>query len=69
MANDIPENSVAVGSPAKVVSTLTDYLDKINLQMNEYPVFEKEYTMGQGVSKEMKQEMNGKMNDRYGFVR
>jgi len=69
VANDIPENSVAVGSPAKVVSTLTDYLGKINLQMNDYPTFEEEYTLRQGVSKEKRQEMNDEMKDRFGFVR
>ena len=69
VVNNIPENSVAVGSPAKVVSTLTDYLDKINLQMNDYPTFEEEYTLRQGVSKEKRQEMNHEMKDRFGFVR
>lgn len=69
VANDIPENSVAVGSPAKVVSTLTDYIGKVKLQMNDYPTFEEEYTLRQGVSKEKRQEMNDKMKDRYGFVR
>ena len=69
VANDIPENSVAVGSPAKVVSTLADYLDKINLQMNDYPTFGEEYTLRQGVSKEKRQEMNHEMKDRFGFVR
>ena len=69
VANDIPENSVAVGSPAKVVSTLADYLDKIDLQMNDYPTFEEEYTLRQGVSKEKRQEMNHAMKDRFGFVR
>ena len=69
VVNDIPENSVAVGSPAKVVSTLADYIDKINLQMNDYPTFEEEYTLRQGVSKEKRQEMNHEMKDRYGFVK
>ena len=69
VVNNIPENTVAVGSPAKVVSTLTDYLGKINLQMNDYPTFEEEYTLRQGVSKEKRQEMNDEMKDRFGFVR
>ena len=69
VVNNIPENTVAVGCPAKVVSTLTDYLDKINLQMNDYPTFEEEYTLRQGVSKRKRQEMNHEMKHRFCFVR
>jgi maltose O-acetyltransferase len=69
VVNNIPENTVAVGSPAKVVSTLSDYLVKVNSQMNDYPIFEEEYTLRKDVSKGRMKEMNQKMKDRYGFVR
>ena len=68
VTNDIPKNSVAVGSPAKVISTLQEYLNKVKLQMNKYPVFEEDYTIMHSVSREKMEEMNEKMIDRYGFI-
>ena len=69
VVNNIPENTVAVGCPAKVVSTRADYLVKVKSQMNDYPIFEEEYTLRKAVSKVKMKEMNQKMKDRYGFVR
>lgn len=45
VSKDIPSNSLAVGVPARVVSTLEDYLNKEKLMMNEHNTFEKEYTL------------------------
>jgi maltose O-acetyltransferase len=40
VAEDIPENSVASGNPAKVIGSYLDYLDKNKDRFNQFPVFE-----------------------------
>ena len=42
---DIPENSVAVGNPARVVKSMTDYLDKKKSLMTEENCFGEEFTL------------------------
>lgn len=37
VSRDVPPNSVAVGSPAKVVSTLDDYVEKLKSRNQAYP--------------------------------
>lgn len=45
VSKSIPSNSLAVGVPAKVISTLEDYLNKEKLMMNEDNTFEEEFTL------------------------
>ena len=45
VSRDIPEGSVAVGIPAKVVKSLDDYLNREKGRMNENNVFGEEYTL------------------------
>ena len=42
---DIPDNSVAVGSPAKVIKSLDDYLEIKKREMKEGNVFGEDYTL------------------------
>ncbi|WEK05817.1 MAG: acyltransferase [Candidatus Devosia phytovorans] len=37
VSRDVPENSVAVGSPAKVVASLDDYIEKLRARNLDYP--------------------------------
>ena len=66
---DIPKNSVCVGNPAKIVGSLSDFLDKNKDLMRKHPLFEEEYTLRSGVNKKMKKEMLELMKDRLGFVK
>lgn len=45
VASDIPSNSVAAGSPARVICSLDDYLQKEKAQMNDGNVFGEQYTL------------------------
>lgn len=45
VTKDIPENSVAVGNPARVVSTLQDFLAKEKQMMHDQNTFDDEYTL------------------------
>jgi len=66
---NIPDNSVAVGNPAKVVSTLDEFVKKNKGLTNKYPKFEDEYTLRKNISDKMKHEMNILMEDGVGFVK
>lgn len=45
VTKDIPSNSLAVGMPARVISTLDVYLQKEKEKMNENNLFSAEYTL------------------------
>jgi maltose O-acetyltransferase len=68
VAKDIPRNSVAVGNPAHVVSSLDTFLARRKQEMNEYPCFGKEYTLAANPDEVMKIRMNQDMRERYGFI-
>lgn len=68
VSKDIPGNSVAVGNPARVVSSLEAYLQKIKAEMQEVPLFGEEYTLRKDVSEAMKKEMNLQMDKDFGYI-
>lgn len=45
VSKDIPSNSLAVGSPAKVICSLEEYLQKKRNNMNELNTFDSSYTL------------------------
>lgn len=47
VSRSIPSDSVAVGSPARVVGSCTDYMAKRRKQMAECPCYDCSYTLGQ----------------------
>lgn len=69
VTKDIPENSIAVGNPAKVIGDISSFHAKTKREMSEFPLFEEEYTLRSGINDEMKKKMIGSINNRYGFVR
>lgn len=65
VTHNIPDNSVAVGSPARVISTLDEYLEKERRRMETSPCYGEDYTLRKDVSMEkrmrQKQELDGKI--------
>lgn len=45
VTRDIPANSVAIGSPAKVVKSLDEYLDSKRAEMNDDNTFDDSFTL------------------------
>lgn len=45
VSKNIPSNSMAVGCPAKVISTLENYIEKEKVKMNSYNTFSEAYTL------------------------
>jgi len=45
VTHDIPDNSVAAGSPARVICTLDQYLEKEKARMEASPCYDESYTL------------------------
>ena len=68
VTHSIPDNSVAVGSPARVISTLDDYLAKETNRMKSSPCYGEEYTLRKNISSDMKAEQKNALSGKIGFV-
>lgn len=68
VSRDIPENSIAVGNPIKVIDTYDNYMKKRKDEMDIFPCFGEEYTVRKNVSRTMQNEMNEKMTERFGYI-
>ncbi len=65
---DIPQNSIAVGSPIKVIDTYDNYMKKRKNEMDTFPCFGEEYTVRKNINSVMQNEMNEKMTERFGYL-
>lgn len=68
VTRDVPKDSVAFGSPAKVVCSLDEFIKRKKSELKKYPKFGEEYTLRKNVTMQMKEEMNNKMKDGFGYV-
>ena len=69
VTHNIPDNSVAVGSPAKVICSLDDYLNKERIKMNNSVVYDEKFTIGGNISDELKKQQSEELTDRIGYVK
>lgn len=68
VTHDIPDNSVAVGSPAKVICTLDEYLKKEKQRMQTCPVYGEDYTLRGDVSMEKRMEQKQALENTIGYI-
>ena len=69
VTRDIPDNSVAVGNPAKVIGTFDDYERKRKEKFSDADsIFDESYTIHQ-ITEAKKEEMKEKLSHGTGFVR
>lgn len=68
VTHDIPANSVAVGSPARVICTLEEYLNKERSRMESAPCYGEEYTLRQNVSMEKRMEQKADLEGKIGYI-
>lgn len=65
ITHNIPDNVVVAGTPARVISTLEDYIEKERKKMQQGPCYDETYTLRDNVSMELrvrqKEELEGKM--------
>ena len=69
VTKDIPSNVVVAGNPAKIISSIADYKNKMFKKTKSDNVFEDDYTLRKNISKKKKEEMKEKLNKSIGFVR
>ena len=65
---DIPSNSVAVGNPVRVVSSIEEFLTKKKNEIQEFPNFDESYTLGQNVSVDKRNKMNKMMSNNFAYI-
>jgi maltose O-acetyltransferase len=68
VTKNIPDNSVAAGNPARVISTIEDYLLKHKLLMNKRPVYDKDWTLRGNITSYKKLKMNEDLVDGIGYI-
>lgn len=69
VSRSVPADSVAVGTPARVVGSYADYMEKRRKQMAECPCYDWSYTIGGGITEEKKIKMREELvNEGKGFV-
>lgn len=68
VTHDIPDNTVAVGSPARVLCSLEEYLAKERSRMAESPCYGEDYTLRQNVSMEKRMEQKAALDGKIGYI-
>lgn len=65
VSKDIPDNSVVVGNPAKIIGTLDSYLEKNRNMMRDVPIYNTYWT--KKTDEEKKMMIDTLSNHKYGF--
>ena len=68
VTHDIPDNVVAVGSPARILCSLESYLEKEKKRMKESICYGEEYTLRGGLTMEMKQRQRKDLEGKIGYI-
>lgn len=68
VTHDIPDNVVAVGTPARVLCSLDSYLEKEKKRMKESICYGEEYTLRGGLTMEMKQRQRKDLEGKIGYI-
>jgi len=68
VARNVESGQVVAGNPAVFRCPTEEYLNRKKEEMATYPVFDASYTLSQGVTEAMKDDMNKKMVSRLGYV-
>ncbi|NMH68623.1 acyltransferase [Bacillus sp. RO3] len=66
---DIPDNSVAVGNPIRIISNIEEYEKKNAEIMKERPVFERDWRLENGITVIQKEEMIQKLKGGIGYLK
>ena len=68
VTHKIPDHSVAAGSPAKVICTLEEYLEKERKRMETSPCYGEEYTLRKDVSMELRMRQKQELDRKIGYI-
>ena len=68
VTHDVPDNTVVVGSPARVLCSLDEYLAKERARMETSPLYGEEYTLRANVSMEKRIEQKEALSGKIGYI-
>lgn len=68
VTHDVPDNSVIAGSPARVICSLEEYLEKERNRMATAPCYGEEYTLRQDVSMDKRMEQKAALEGKIGYI-
>ena len=68
VTHDVPDNTVAAGTPARVLCALEEYLGKERKRMETAPCYGEEYTLRQKVSMEKRMEQKAALEGKIGYI-
>lgn len=68
VTHDVPDNSVVVGSPARILCTVDEYLEKERRRMVSAPVYGEEYALRQNVSMKKRMEQKAALDGKIGYI-
>lgn len=69
VSKDIPNNSVAVGNPIRIIGKTTDYIEKNKLLMEKTTLYDESYTIKGNITYNKKQEMKESLKNNIAYVR
>ena len=68
VTHDVSEGSVVAGSPARVICTLEEYLNKERNRMADAPCYGEEYTLRRDVSMEKRMLQKAALEGKIGYI-
>ena len=68
VSRSIPDNSIAVGNPARVIKSYTDFVKEKKEKMKQVPIYDKSYSLFVDVSQDKKEEMIKALENSTAFV-
>lgn len=68
VTHDVPDNTVVVGSPARVLCSIEEYIEKEKVKMQSCPVYGEEYTLRQNVPMDLRIKQKLELQDTGGYI-
>lgn len=68
VTHNVPDNTVVAGSPAKVICSLDEYLDKEQKRMKNSVCYGEEYTLRKNVSMELRMKQKEELKGKIGYI-
>lgn len=68
VTKSIPDNSVAAGSPANVICTCSEYIEKERTNMKMLPCYSIEYTLAGNITEKLKDKQKTELKNTKGFI-
>ena len=68
VTHDVPDNSVVIGSPTRILCSLDEYLDKEKKRMENSICYGEEYTLRKNVSMEKRMQQKEELKGKIGYI-